>query len=464
MSLHVYNSLKRKKERFKPLVPGKVGMYVCGVTVYDYCHVGHARVMVVFDVIYRWLIQLGYDVVYVRNFTDVDDKIIKRAAERGVEIDILTNEMIAAFYEDIDALGCLRPTHEPRATAHMDAMINMISALVDQGCAYVSGSGDVLYSVRKFDGYGQLSGKNIDDLEAGSRVDIDARKRDPLDFVLWKAAKSGEPAWDSPWGPGRPGWHIECSAMSCAHLGDTFDIHGGGMDLKFPHHENEIAQARAANGGGFARYWLHNGFVNINQEKMSKSLGNFFTIREVTKKYHPEVLRMFMLGTHYRSPLDFSDAALDVAKAGLDRLYETIRRCQEAGVKSQQSEGGEQMPLLSSDFIAAMNDDFNTAEALAALFDAAHHINRALDAGEDITFHAASLIAMCKLMGIVQQDVETWFRSSDVDSARIVALIDEREKARKDRDFTRADAIRDELAAGGIILEDGVKGTQWKRT
>ncbi|MDQ6982358.1 MAG: cysteine--tRNA ligase, partial [Mariprofundus sp.] len=302
MSLYVYNSLKREKQRFEPLQPGKVGMYVCGVTVYDYCHVGHARVMVVFDIIHRWLQQLGFDVDYVRNFTDVDDKIIKRAAERGIAIDVLTDEMIAAFHEDIDSLGCLHPTHEPRATAHMSEMITMIGALVEQDRAYVSGSGDVLYAVRTFDHYGKLSGKNIDDLESGSRVDVDESKRDPLDFVLWKMAKPGEPTWDSPWGAGRPGWHIECSAMSCSHLGETFDIHGGGMDLKFPHHENEIAQAQAANGGGFARYWLHNGFVNINAEKMSKSLGNFFTIREVTVKYHPEVLRMFMLGTHYRSP------------------------------------------------------------------------------------------------------------------------------------------------------------------
>lgn len=337
MSLRLYNSLTRRKEAFKPLVPGKAGMYVCGVTVYDYCHVGHARVMVVFDVIDRWLKQLGYEVNYVRNFTDVDDKIIKRAHERGISIDVLTAEMIAAFHEDVDALGCLRPVSEPRATLHMDEMIAMIGKLLQSGYAYAAESGDVLYAVRQFEGYGQLSGKNIDDLEAGSRVEVDESKRDPLDFVLWKMAKPGEPAWDAPWGRGRPGWHIECSAMSCAHLGNTFDIHGGGMDLKFPHHENEIAQACAANGGGFAHYWLHNGFVNINEEKMSKSLGNFFTLREVYGKYHPEVLRMFILGTHYRSPLDFSDAALEAAKAGLDRLYEMKRRCQGSEVRGQKS-------------------------------------------------------------------------------------------------------------------------------
>jgi len=306
---------------------------------------------------------------------------------------------------------------------------------------------------------------------------VDETKRDPLDFVLWKMAKPGEPAWDAPWGRGRPGWHIECSAMSCAHLGDTFDIHGGGMDLKFPHHENEIAQARAANGGGFARYWLHNGFVNINEEKMSKSLGNFFTLREVYGKFHPEVLRMFILGTHYRSPLDFSDTALEAAKAGLDRLYETMKRCEASrspakagGVKSEESGVGGQASTsshslpLPPDFVSAMNDDFNTAESLAVLFDTAHSINKALDAGEDVTASVASFTAMCGLLGIVQHDADTWFQGGDVDAAHIEALIAEREQARKDRNFSRADAIRDELAAQGIMLEDGVKGTQWKKT
>jgi len=475
--LTIYNSLKRKKEVFTPLIPGKAGMYVCGVTVYDYCHVGHARVMVVFDVIYRWLKQLGYEVNYVRNFTDVDDKIIKRAHESDVEISVLTSGMIEAFHQDIDALNCLRPTHEPRATVHMDAMIAMIEKLLEQDYAYIAESGDVLYAVRKFPAYGQLSGKNIDDLEAGSRVEVDKTKRDPLDFVLWKMAKPGEPAWDAPWGRGRPGWHIECSAMSCAHLGDTFDIHGGGMDLKFPHHENEIAQARAANGGSFARYWLHNGFVNINEEKMSKSLGNFFTLREVYGKYHPEVLRMFILGTHYRSPLDFSDAALEAAKAGLDRLYETKRRCSKesrspakaGGVRGQGSEEVVNLPLtfhssrLPSGFTTAMNDDFNTAEALAVLFDTAHSMNKALDAGEDVAASVASFTAMCGMLGIVQEGVDVWFQGDDVDAAHIEALIAEREQARQNRDFTRADSIRNELTSRGIVLEDGSEGTQWKK-
>ena len=456
MSLVVYNSLTRRKERFEPLQPGRVGMYVCGVTVYDYCHVGHARVMVVFDIIYRWLGALGYEVRYVRNFTDVDDKIIRRAAERGISIEALTGEMIAAFYQDADALGCLRPDVEPRATTHMEAMIAMIQALEAEGYAYVSASGDVLYRVRRFEGYGRLSGKNIDELEAGSRVQVDADKEDPLDFVLWKKSKEGEPAWDSPWGPGRPGWHIECSAMSCQHLGDTFDIHGGGMDLKFPHHENEIAQAVAANHGGFARYWLHNGFVNINAEKMSKSLGNFFTIREVTERFHPEVLRMFMLGTHYRSPLDFSDTALETARAGLDRLYETMRRLPEGDVDAH-------MAQLPSSFCEAMNDDFNTPEALAALFDVSRRINKGLDQGRDVCTLAHQFRAMCGLLGIVQQPVAEWFQGSDIDAAAIEALIAERLQARREKDYARADAIRAQLLEQGIVVEDTPTGSNWKK-
>ena len=453
MKLAIYNSLSRKKEPFVPLRAGHVGMYVCGVTVYDYSHIGHARVMVVFDLIYRWLKHLGYDVTYVRNFTDIDDKIIKRAAERGITTEALTAEMIEAFYRDMDALGCLRPTLEPRATAHIPEIVVMIEQLVAKGYAYVAANGDVMYAVRKFDGYGRLSGKDIDELESGSRVEVDAAKRDPLDFVLWKQAKPGEPAWDSPWGKGRPGWHIECSAMSCAHLGHTFDIHGGGMDLKFPHHENEIAQAEAANGEPFARIWVHNGFVNINAEKMSKSVGNFFTVREVLTRYHPEVLRMFILGTHYRSPLDYSDTALDAAKAGLDRLYETRRRL-----------GFVEMGEILAGFVAAMDDDFNAPEALAELFDVSRAINKGLDAGDDVSALAGCFAAMCTLLGIVQEEPSRWFQGEDVDSGRIEALIAERAEARSKRDFARADAVRDELAAMGIVLEDTVGGTSWKRT
>ncbi len=463
MTLYIYNTLTRRKERFVPLRPGRVGMYVCGVTVYDHCHVGHARVMVVFDVIYRWLMRLGYDVTYVRNFTDVDDKIIRRANEAGVDCGALTREMIAAFHADMDALNCLRPTSEPRATEHMPEMIDMIKRLIDKGLAYVADNGDVVYAVRRFAGYGRLSGKRIDELEAGARVDVDTAKRDPLDFVLWKQAKPGEPAWDSPWGKGRPGWHIECSAMSCAKLGTTFDIHGGGMDLKFPHHENEIAQSEGANGKPFARVWVHNGFVNINQEKMSKSLGNFFTVSEVLARFHPEVLRMFILGTHYRSPLDFSDKALEVARQGLDRLYETKRRL--GGLcETHDAPAGVEATSYVKAFETAMNDDFNTPEALAALFALAKEINRRLDEREDVNTLAMAFSWMCEKLGIVQANADAWFRAdADIDVSYVETLIAERTAARAQHDFARADAIRDELGDMGIVLEDGPAGTTWKR-
>ncbi len=451
--LHVYNALSRQKELFKPLQEKKVGMYVCGVTVYDHCHVGHARVMVVFDTIYRWLSASGYDVHYVRNFTDVDDKIIQRAKVSQVSIQALTDEMITAFHQDMDALACLRPALEPRATTHMPEMIAMIQTLIARDFAYVSTSGDVLYAVRQFHDYGQLSGKNINELESGSRVEVDHHKRDPLDFVLWKQAKADEPSWHSPWGQGRPGWHIECSAMSCKHLGNSFDIHGGGMDLKFPHHENEIAQARAANDGEFAKYWLHNGFVNINAEKMSKSLNNFFTIHEVLAKYPAEVLRMFILSTHYRSPLDFSDAALDVAKACLDRLYETKRRIGFIAEKT----------ALPDAFVAAMNDDFNTAEAIAVLFENCRALNRALDSGEDIQHYWQQFSGMTQLLGIVQQTSETWFQGDAVHDTAIEEMIQARNIAKQERDFTKADAIRAQLLEKGIVLEDSATGTRWKK-
>jgi len=446
-TLQVYNSLSRQKETFTPLHDGKVGMYVCGVTVYDQCHVGHARVMVVFDTIYRWLMKRGFDVSYVRNFTDVDDKIIQRAKLAKIDIDTLTQSMIDAFHRDMDALGCLRPSLEPRATKHMPEMIEMIEALVEKGFAYVCDSGDVLYAVRAFKGYGQLSGKNIDDLESGSRVDVDHHKRDPLDFVLWKQAKPDEPSWDSPWGKGRPGWHIECSAMSCKHLGTAFDIHGGGMDLKFPHHENEIAQARAANGGTFAKYWLHNGFVNINAEKMSKSLGNFFTIAEVLEKFDPEVLRMFILSTHYRSPLDYSDAALNVAKAGLDRLYESKRKLVDV-------QAGE----FPQAFADAMNDDFNTAEAVAILFETCRALNKQYDASL-----AASFVAMTQMLNILNHEPDVWFQGDDEDSSAIETLVLARDEAKKSKDYAKADSIRDKLLSQGIVLEDSAEGTRWKK-
>ncbi len=463
MSLNIYNSLTRRKEPFTSIVPGQVGMYVCGVTVYDYCHVGHARVMVAFDVIFRWLNQLGYKVNYIRNFTDIDDKIIRRAREQGIPCSDLTNGMIAAFHEDMQGLNCLPPTDEPRATMHIAEIIAMIEALIERGYAYVAESRDVVYSVRKFDTYGRLSGKDIDALESGSRVDVDTGKRDPLDFVLWKRAKAGEPAWDSPWGKGRPGWHIECSAMSCAHLGESFDIHGGGMDLRFPHHENEIAQARAANHGDFARYWIHNGFVNINSEKMSKSLGNFFTIREVVERYPPEVLRMFMLGTHYRSPLDFSDAALDVAKSSLDRLYETKRRLAHGEEKGIMCGGEASPPSHAARFHEAMNDDFNTAEAVAVLFDLCREMNTCLDTGRDVSSLATEFYSLSAILGLLQADPEHWFHGQELDAEEINTLIAERAKARKARNFGRADDIRKELADMGVLLEDGSQGTSWKR-
>ncbi|MFQ5356282.1 MAG: cysteine--tRNA ligase [Mariprofundaceae bacterium] len=462
MSLNIYNSLTRRKEPFMPLVAGQVGMYVCGVTVYDYCHVGHARVMIAFDIIYRWLNQLGYKVNYIRNFTDIDDKIIRRASEQGVSCSDLTNGMIAAFHKDMKGLNCLPPTDEPRATMHMADIIAMIDALIKRGYAYLAESSDVVYSVRKFDTYGRLSGKDIDALESGSRVEVDTGKRDPLDFVLWKQAKASEPAWDSPWGKGRPGWHIECSAMSCAHLGESFDIHGGGMDLRFPHHENEIAQARAANDGDFAHYWIHNGFVNINAEKMSKSLGNFFTIREVVERYSPEVLRMFVLGTHYRSPLDFSDAALDVAKSSLNRLYETKRRLASGVEKEIKCAGEVSSSSYTARFHEAMNDDFNTTEAVAVLFDLCREMNTFLDAGRDVSSLATEFYSLSSILGLLEGDPEHWFHGNELDTEEINTLIAERAAARKARDFGLADDIRKKLADMGVLLEDGPQGTSWK--
>ena len=458
--LVLHNSLNRQKEPFVPLVAGKVGLYVCGVTVYDLSHVGHARVMVVFDLLYRWLRHLGFEVAYVRNFTDVDDKIIRRATERGIDCGELTSEMIAAFHEDIDALGCLRPTVEPLATTHIDEMQALIARLIERGHAYLADSGDVLYAVRSFAPYGRLSGKNIDDLESGARVEVDESKRDPLDFALWKRAKPGEPFWPSPWGNGRPGWHIECSAMSCKHLGESFDIHGGGMDLKFPHHENEIAQSVAAGDGQFARYWLHNGFVNINSEKMSKSLGNFFTLREVYGRYRPEVLRYFILATHYRSPLDYSDAALDQARNSLDRIYTTKSRA-----ASHWQERHTPMNDWVDRFSAAMNDDLNTPEALAVLFELVRESNRLLDLGEEAAEPLTTLAWACRLLGVAQMEPEAWFKGDeDADeAAAIEALIAERTAAKKNRDFARADAIRAQLGEMGIVLEDSPSGTSWKR-
>jgi cysteinyl-tRNA synthetase len=453
--LHIHNTLTRTKEAFIPLRPGRVRMYVCGMTVYDYCHIGHARVFVVFDMVARWLRASCYSVDYVRNITDIDDKIIKRAQENGETTQQLAERFIAAMHEDERALGVLPPDHEPRATTHVAQMLEMIRALEAKGLAYRAENGDVYYSVRDFPEYGRLSGKSLDELRAGERVEIDTFKRDPLDFVLWKAAKPGEPAWESPWGRGRPGWHIECSAMSAELLGKHFDIHGGGQDLQFPHHENEIAQSEGAHGCRFVNYWMHNGFVRVDNEKMSKSLGNFFTIREVLQKYDAEVLRFFILRAHYRSPLNYADAHLDDARAALTRLYTALR-----GAPAEPVAVDWQTPHAAR-FKAAMDDDFNTPEAIAVLFELASEANRG-DAAA-----AGSLRALGALLGLLERDAEAFLKggatAGGLSESEIEALIAARKAARLARDFAESDRIRDALAAQGIVLEDTPSGTTWRR-
>ncbi len=461
MTLKIYNDLHRRKEAFEPLEPGRVRMYVCGMTVYDYCHLGHARVVVVFDVVQRYLKARGFEVTYVRNITDIDDKIIQRANEQGVPFHELTARFIDAMHEDFDALGVERPTIEPRATEHLGEILAMIERLIERGHAYVAENGDVYYDVRSFPEYGKLSGKSIDDLEAGARVEPGEGKRDPLDFALWKAAKPGEPAWDSPWGQGRPGWHIECSAMSTTALGDTFDIHGGGADLTFPHHENEIAQSEGATGHPFVRYWMHNGFVRVNDEKMAKSLGNFFTIREILERYRPEEVRYFILTSHYRSPLNYDETHLVNARKALDRLYTALRGLPAA-------EPGEAEKYVEA-FNAAMDDDFNTPEALAVLFELVREINR--ERGQDPEKAArmgAELKRLGGILGLLQDDPETWLKGgsggeSGLSDEQIEALIQQRLEARKARNWAEADRIRDELKAQGIVLEDTPQGTSWRR-
>ena len=467
--LTVHNSLSRRKEKFTPIEPGKVRMYVCGMTVYDYCHLGHARVLVVFDMITRWLRASGYDVNYVRNITDIDDKIIKRALDNGEPFTALTQRFIDAMHADGAALGVLPPDHEPRATEYVGKMLAMIQTLIERGHAYAAPNGDVYYAVGTFPSYGRLSGKSLDDLRAGERVEVDANKRDPMDFVLWKAAKPNEPSWPSPWGPGRPGWHIECSVMGSDLLGAHFDIHGGGQDLQFPHHENEIAQSEGAHACKFVNYWLHNGFVRVDDEKMSKSLGNFFTIREVLGKYDAEVVRFFILRAHYRSPLNYSDQHLDDAKAALTRLYTALRGVEAAEMAVDWSEP------YSARFKAAMDDDFNTPEALAVLFDLAGEVNKSRSSQL-----SGTLLALGGVLGLLQRDPDSFLQGRrvviadlsdsyvihDADSyepERIRTLIEERLSARKDKDFKRADAIREELKAAGIVLEDSPQGTTWRR-
>ena len=453
--LHIHNSLTRVKEAFVPLTPGMIRMYVCGMTVYDLCHLGHARVFVVFDMATRWLRASGYQVEYVRNITDIDDKIIKRAAENGETPAALTERFIREMHQDEHALGVLPPDHEPRATAYVAQMLALIGQLIDNGLAYAAPNGDVYYSVRGFPAYGRLSGKSLDELRAGERVEIDTYKRDPLDFVLWKAAKPGEPAWESPWGSGRPGWHIECSAMSADLLGKHFDIHGGGQDLQFPHHENEIAQSEGAHGCTFVNYWMHNGFVRVDNEKMSKSLGNFFTIREVLQQYDAEVVRFFILRAHYRSPLNYSDAHLDDAKSALTRLYTALKQAPQNAAPLDWNQ-----PAAKA-FKAAMDDDFNTPEALAVLFELATAANRG-DAD------AAQLLRnLGGVLGLLQRNSTDFLKAGAVatglSEAEIDAMIVARRDARAAKDFAESDRIRDALLAAGIVLEDSAGGTIWRR-
>ncbi|MBY0578607.1 MAG: cysteine--tRNA ligase [Burkholderiales bacterium] len=462
--LEIYNTLAREKQEFVPIVPGKVGLYVCGMTVYDYCHLGHARVMVVFDMAVKWLEASGYAVNYVRNITDIDDKIIRRAIENGESIGELTARFIEAMHEDASALGVAPPDHEPRATQYVEHMISMTNTLIAKGLAYPAPNGDVYYSVHDFEGYGRLSGKSLEDLRAGERVEVDPSKRDALDFVLWKSAKPGEPSWDSPWGKGRPGWHIECSAMSEELLGEHFDIHGGGQDLQFPHHENEIAQSEGAHGHKFVNYWMHNGFVRVDDEKMSKSLGNFFTVREVLEKFDAEVVRFFILRAHYRSPLNYSDQHLMDAKAALTRLYTALRRLEVLEVSDHSScDNLDWDTQYAKRFRAAMDDDFNTPEAIAVLFDMATEAN--------ISNSVPLSIQLRKLggvLGLLQRDPRQFLQgdskqSQGMSAGQIDTLIQQRTDARKAKDFAESDRVRNELLQAGIILEDGPQGTTWRR-
>ncbi|CAK0779798.1 cysteine--tRNA ligase [Gammaproteobacteria bacterium] len=460
--LHIHNSLTNTKELFQSIVPGQVSMYVCGMTVYDYCHLGHARVMVVFDMVYRYLRALGFEVTYVRNITDIDDKIIRRAHDNGESLLALTGRFIAAMHEDAMALKVLPPSLEPRATQHIPEILIMIERLIARQHAYVGDNGDVYYAVASFPGYGRLSGKALEDLRAGARVEVREAKQDPLDFVLWKTAKPGEPVWDSPWGAGRPGWHIECSAMSTQCLGNHFDIHGGGADLQFPHHENEIAQSEGATGETFVNIWMHNGFVRINEEKMSKSLGNFFTVREILAQYPAETVRYFILGSQYRSPLNYDEVHLTQAHNALTRLYTALR-----GLPTALPEAGSPYRPL---FMSAMDDDFNTPEALAVLFDLAREINRvrpenpgrAAALGEELR-------QLGGLLGLLTEDPEDFLRANPasqtgLSDAEIEDLIARRETARQAKQWAEADHLRQSLATAGVVLEDSAQGTLWRRS
>ena len=460
--LHIHNSLTKQKELFTSIVPGKVKLYVCGMTVYDFCHVGHARVMVVFDVVTRYLKASGYEVNYIRNITDIDDKIIARANEKNETIQELTERFIYEMHKDADALGAARPDAEPKATESISEMLVMIETLISKGLAYTAGNGDVYYDVSEFPNYGKLSGRNINELRAGERVEVNEAKNDPMDFVLWKAAKPGEPAWESPWGIGRPGWHIECSAMSAHCLGEHFDIHGGGLDLQFPHHENEIAQSEGAHGCQSVNYWMHNGFVRIDDEKMSKSLGNFFTVREVLKQYQAEVVRYFILTSQYRSPLNYSDEQLEQAKNSLTKFYSALR-----GIEVDESVTWQNNEEYGPRFKAAMDDDFNTALALSVMADVRQDLNKLLEQGSSGQqgYLAGLLHSFGEVLGLFQQDTEAFFDSDKGDDVELIkALISARNKARDDKDWGKADQVRDELKARGIILEDAAGTTIWRRT
>ncbi|MDA8406303.1 MAG: cysteine--tRNA ligase [Deltaproteobacteria bacterium] len=481
MGLKIYNTLTRKKEPFQPVHPGKVGMYVCGVTVYDMCHIGHARSVILFDVIYRYLIKSGLNVTYVRNFTDIDDKIINRANQLEEDWQHLTERYIDEFHTDMDALGVKRPDIEPKATDHIQDILSLIGALIDQGHAYEV-NGDVMFSVTSFPTYGRLSGKRTEDLLSGARVNVDEKKKDPLDFALWKAAKKGEPFWNSPWGPGRPGWHIECSAMSMRYLGSTFDIHGGGADLTFPHHENEIAQSEAATGEPFARYWIHNGFVNIRSEKMSKSVGNVLNIRDILNEIHPEALRLFLLSSHYRSPLDFNDTSIREAFVGLERLYGALLVLNKLiDMDGKSDDLPEELTDLDSKFQEVMDDDFNTPRGLALLFEASRAVNRLQTEsfGDRGKIPAPLLLENSRSMllgwardvfGLLNEKasefVENLRRSGakelSVSEEEIERLVQERSEARKAKNFKLADEIRNRLLEQGILIEDGPKGPTWR--
>jgi cysteinyl-tRNA synthetase len=491
MALRLYNTMAGRKQEFEPLTPGAVSMYVCGVTVYDHCHIGHARANIVFDIVYRYLQYAGYAVTYVRNYTDVDDKIINRANERGISSKELSEQYIRAFDEDMEALGLQKPTHQPKATDYIPQIVDLVTTLLERGLAYES-AGDVYFAVDKFPGYLKLSKRNMEEMLAGARIATGELKRNPMDFALWKTAKPGEPSWPSPWGEGRPGWHIECSAMSMDLLGPSFDIHGGGKDLVFPHHENEIAQSEGTTGKPFVKYWMHNGFVNINQEKMSKSLGNFFTIREILKKYDPEVVRFFIISAHYRSPIDFSDQNLDDAKTGLSRFYELLKTADELLAKmpvpikapcptlaDSEREIYDRIEMLEERFVEAMDDDFNAALAIGHLFEAVRGLNRLIAEKrfDECPLSLAvlnngvkKLRRLGEVLGLFGSEPAAWLEKQKSDGLQggeltaeaIETLIAERKQARADRNFARGDEIRDELDAKGVILLDSREGTTWK--